>query len=271
MPRNGTPRRRKPPRKRTWRSMSRRLYRRGVKGRARPRRSLRQSYKGIPNQYRFVREGPPFVIDVGNANEHTQILSGLPNMSMLDFQTFQMNRLVDFDEFGALFTSYKLDRLELIMTPMWQSMPQVNTSHAEAAPAAAAYSIPNLMMTRVSTRYTLNDTPPANADDARATLAQTQMKTRTLYGSRKALRLITNNPNVATEILQGLPGAVNIAAKTSPWLSIAQGADQRFLLNDRIYCERIDGQSFPMTLPPTPTVYLYRCFYKAYFRVAKVR
>lgn len=276
MVRYGTPRRKAPRRGSTcrWKRMYKGVRKR-TKGRARPSRSLRTSYRGTPNQYRFVRETVPFTLDVANPGHNVTILAGVgssPNMSMLSFQSFEMDQLSDFNEFSPLFTSFKLDRLELICQPMWQSMAQPYADEVAGTTPPSAYTIPNLAITRTSTKFVLNNPVPSDADDARALLAQVQMKTRTNYGSRKPLKLITNSPRVSQEVLQGVGANVNIASKRPGWLNLELSSDQRFLTNDRIYCERIDGNSFPpSTIPQTPSVYLYRCYFKAHFRVSRVK
>lgn len=275
MVRYGTPRRKAARRGATCRW--RRLYKRSksrAKGRARPRRSLRTSYRGTPNQYRFVRESLPWTLDVANNGPNVRVLdAGVgPNMSMLSFQGFSMNLLSTFDEFAPLFTSFRLDRIELIATPMWQTMSQPYADEVAGTTPPSAYTIPNLAVTRTSTQYVTNNPLPVDADAARKLLAQVQMKTRTMYSSRKPLRLITNTPRVSQEIMQGIGNNVNVTGKRSGWFNIATCSDQHFLSNDRIYLERIDGNDFPApTVPETPSVYLYRCYFKAHFRVSRVK
>jgi len=245
-----------------------RSYSRGRRGAARPRRALRSGYKGVPNQYRFIRETLPRTIDVGNPTlPYGQLLSGpigTQNIAMLTFASFQMSNLVDFtQDFSNLFTSYKLDKLEVFMVPMWTSTPQQVYDLGTGGNA-----LPNLAVTRVNSKYVLNHTVPTDALDAREMIAQLQMKTRSMYASKRWLKISTLNPSIVTEVLSGVtPTDTNTAIKRGGWMSISQAADQTFLFNSRCFLDRVDGNSFP----GGPTVYLYKFWYKAHFRVSRVK
>lgn len=229
---------------------------------------MRTSYLGTPNQYRFVRETTPFIVDVGIPGPYVQVLSGVPNLTMVSFATFEMQDLANFTDFDPLFTAYHLDKVEVIMQPQWAT--NVALAAAPDAGYDPIFTIPNLAVTRVSTAYVLNNPVPANADAARLDLAQLQMKSRSLYGSKRPLKLVTRNPKVSQNILSAT--GTNVAMKSPGWLNLDQSADQRFLLNDRMYVERLDGKSFPITLPiQAPSIYLYRVYFKAHFRCSRVK
>lgn len=269
MVRYGTPRR----------SRSRGRLRRGFKrlrsrstrrkGYARPRKSLRTSYKGVPNQYRFVRESLPFTIDVGNPPAtYGQLIGGggVQNLTLLFFSGFQMKQLVEFErDFPPLFNTYKLDKLEVFMLPQWEGM--IASPMVETAGTGVSLALPNLACTRVSTRYMLNNPAPVSALDAREQLAQIQMKSRSTYASKRWLKLTTTSPMVMMKVESLVTTApTNLAPKKAPWLDLLTGADQKFMINSQVYLDRIDGNDFPGGSTP----YKYRCYYKAHFRVSRV-
>jgi len=245
----------------------RKTLRRG-KGRARPINRLRLSYRGTPNQYRFVRETVPITIDVSNPGNGVSIIpsgSSEPNMSVLQFPNFQMQLLSGFmNDFNPLFANYKIDRIDTILIPQWQMM-VANFEHH----TTQNYNNSNLVVTRVSTKYLNNGfTTAADAVTQRMELAQLQMKTRSLYGSKKWLRIRTNKPGVQQLTYSGDPPvATGVEHVRAPWLSINNANDQEFLMNDVIFFDRLDGNNISATGAP---VYQYRMYHRVYFRVSHV-
>jgi hypothetical protein len=171
-------------------------------------RSLRQSYRGTPNKYRFVRETVPTTINVAQAGLGVTIIpsstAGEPSMSVLQFPNFEVQLLSGFmADFNPLFANYKIDKIETILIPQWQSMVSVNTGDNNGHPN---YNQSNLVVTRVNSKFLLNGfTVAADAVTQRMELAQIQMKTRSLYGSRKWLRCNTRNPGVLQLTYSGDP------------------------------------------------------------------
>lgn len=236
------------------------------KGSARPMRSLRQSYRGTPNQYRFVRETLPLTINIGAAGNGVTILpssAGEAKMSVLQFPFFNMNQLTRFTaEFNPLFVNYKVDKIETVLIPQWQQSVNVINSATSAATCS------DLVVTRVSTKYLNNGfTIAGSAMDQRMHLAQIQMKTRSLYGSRKWLRCNTVKPGVKELIYSGDPPVQTgeKQTKSCPWLSINTANQQEFLMNDVIFFDRVDGAHIDAA-----PLYSYRMYHRVYFRVSQV-
>jgi hypothetical protein len=234
-------------------------------GKARPMRALRQSYKGVPNAYRFVRESTPFFLNVGVAGSHISLIAGtgsIPNISVLKSDKFSMDMLSAFEtEFAPLFATFKLDKVELTMIPQWQIMNEGNLSVG-----ADTSRTPNLMVTRINTKYLGQDvTLDSTAEGQRDALAQRQMKTRSLYGSKKWLKLTTHRPDVARAVPKDLAHTATVQAlQASPWLPIQGGDKVQFALNDLCFFDSLSGEDI-LHIP-----YVYRCYWKAYFRVSQV-
>lgn len=265
MPKRG----RTPAKTRPTKRSAKRSSRTRRKGVARPMRSLKQSYRGTPNQYRFVRETVPITIDIGNnATPGVTIIpssnAGEPNISCLRFPNFQMQLLSAFvTEFSPLFGNYKVDKIETFMVPMWQQ----NIHEVTAVPVAAV--APNLMVTRINTKYLPNGYGVQNdAMTQRMHLAQVQMKTRSLYGTKKWLKIDTKNPGIKELTYSGdPPQATGETTIRSPWMPIATASDQEFTMNDAVFFDRLDGGNFPGN---SGSVYLYRLYHKVHFRVSLV-
>lgn len=236
------------------------------KGAARPMKSLSMGYKGLPNQYRFSRETRPITVDFGAAGLGVSLIAGtgaIPNTSVLKFPSFSIDTLPNFTEFSALFASYKIDKISLICIPMWSQQNQQNINPLTGGWAGTA-AVPNLMLTRVNTKYLTNGyTLPATAEANRDKLAQIMKKTRSLYGSKKWMKVITRNPLVWEDLDDG-GGGTNLVTKRSPWLPTATGADQLYSQNDIIFADRLDGTDF------IAGIYKYRYYYKIDFRCSFV-
>lgn len=229
---------------------------------AKARKSLSTGYKGAPNQYRFIRETRPDVVDMGVNGSGITLIPGtgaIPNTSVLNLANFQINQLAGgFAEFGNLFANYKIDKIETILIPQWQ-----NTVNPDGA-GSGTTQIPNLMITRINSKFLVNGyTLPGTAEANRDKLAQVQKKTRSLYGNRKWLRLITNHPLVFQDINDGA-GGVNLTTKAQPWLPTATAADQEFSMNDIIFADTLSGIDLPTG------VYKYRFYHRVHFRCSFV-
>ena len=219
----------------------RRITRYVRKGKARPSRALSTTYRGAPNQYRFVRETRPTTIDMGAAGSGVSLIAGtgaIPDISVFEFPNFEINQLPGFTDFSALFANYKVDKIETVLIPQWQET--VNPDGA----GSGTTQLSNLVLTRINTKYLPNGiTLSGTAEAQRDELAQIMKKTRSMYGSRKWLKINTSSPDVPKEIPDGA-GGTNLAVQPSPWLPTATAADQRFQMNDILFADRTDGKNF---------------------------
>lgn len=233
---------------------------------ARPRLSI--GYKGVPNQYRFIRETRPTTIDLGNAATpgvtHIAGTGSIPNIAVFEFPNFAINQLAGgFTEFSALFANYKIDKIQTILIPQWSSQ-NVQAINPLTGTWLGTGAIPNLMLTRVNTKYLPNGyVVKATAEENRDQLAQIQKKTRSMYGSRKWLRINTVKPRVNYEIEDGA-GGQNIVSQASPWLPSVDAADQEYSMNDILFADRLDGTNFAVGL------HLYRMYHRIHFRTSFV-
>ena len=224
---------------------------------ARPGRALKTTYRGSPNVWSFQRETRPQVIDLGVAAGGITLLAGtgaIPNTSVLNLPNFQFTDLVNYAEFSALFASYKIDSIVTTLIPQWQ-----NTVNPDGA-GSGTTQIPNLMCCRINTKFLPNGfTLAATAEANRDKLAQVIKKSRSLYGSRKWLKLVTKSPLVWQDIEDG-SGGVNLTTRRSPWLPTATAADQQYTQNDMIFFDSLSG------IDIASGVYKYRYYHTVRFR-----
>lgn len=237
------------------------------KGTARPMRSLSAGYLGQPNQYRFVRETRPTIVDMGATGSGVSLIAGtgaIPNISVLSFPNFSIDQLAGgFSEFSNLFANYKIDKIETILVPQWSQNTQQSINPSGAVWTQTAY-VPNLMLTRINTKYLVNGlTLSGTAEGQRDELAQIQKKTRSLYGTKKWLKIITPKPRVFMELEDGA-GGQNLVTRPSPWLPSVQAADQEYSMNDILFADKLDGTDF------SAGIYKYRMYHRIHFRCSFV-
>jgi len=226
-------------------------------------RALSLGYRGPPNQYRFIRETRPITVDIGDAaSTGVTLIPGtgaIPNTSVYEFGNFSVDQLPGFTEFAALFAQYKVDKIETIMIPQWSETIQPAIQPL-VGPWLGSGSVPNLMLTRINVKYLTNGyTLPSTAEANRDKLAQVMKKSRSLYGSKKWLKVNTWHPMVDMEIEDGV-GGQNAVQTPQPWLPTATAADQRFQMNDLFFADRLDGTDFAVGL------YRYRMYHRVHFR-----
>lgn len=227
---------------------------------------LRLGYKGTPNTYSFIRETRPTTIDLGATGNGVTLLAGtgaIPDISIFEFPNFSIDQLPGFSEFSNLFANYKIDKIETILIPMWDQTIQQAINPQTGVWSNTGY-IPNLVLTRVNTKYLTNGyATAANAETQRDQLAQLQKKTRSMYGNKKWLKINTIKPRVKMEIEDGA-GGQNTVPLNSPWLPSVQAADQEYIMNDLMFADKIDGTSFSAGL------YKYRMYHRVHFRTSFV-
>lgn len=223
--------------------------------RARPMRALKTNYRAI-NEYRFMRETMPFttaftIIPAG---------PGFPAMGYLSFENLQFNQLPSYSDFQNLYARYKVDKIVTTLVPMFDLAPMVQPPVNVAASA-------NLEITRVNTKWMNGDFPiSANSDLQLAELAQLQAKTRTLYTSKKTLKLITKYPGCEGRSVVNAAGNEVDARRTSPWLALQgphQAIDVPFKHNAILFASVVDGSGLT-------TNWKYRVHHQVYFRCAQV-
>ena len=118
--------------------------------------------------------------------------------------------------------------------------------------------------TRVNTKWLVNGlTLAGTAEAQRDVLAQIQKKTRSLYGTKKWLKINTINPRVIMQIEDGA-GGQNEISKASPWLPSLTAADQEFQMNDVLFADKLDGSDFSVGL------YKYRMYHRIHFKTSFV-
>lgn len=229
---------------------------------------IKTGYKGKPNQYSFIRETRPVTIDMGDAaTPGVSLIAGtgaIPNISVFQFPGFQINQLAGgFTEFSQLFANYKIHKIETVFIPQWVQNTQQSVNPQTGVWTHTGY-VPNLMLTRINTKYLVNGlTIAATAEAQRDNLAQIQKKQRSLYGTKKWLKINTWYPRVPAEIEDGA-GGQNLYGKAAPWLPCATAADQEFLMNDVLFADKLDGTSF------SPGLYKYRMYHRIHFKTSFV-
>lgn len=204
--------------------------------------------------YSFVRETMPLTLPFSIIAAGTSF----PAMGYLEFSNLQFNQLVQAStEFGALFARYKVDKIETILTPMFQETIASNNN--------VGYSTSSgLRITRINTKWFNGPISLGSTSDAvLGELAQIQSKSVSPYASRRSLKLITKNPGVVT---RGVVDSTSTEIDTriaSPWLNINNQADVPLKHNSVIFAERIDGNAVTAD-------WKYRVVHKVYFRCSQV-
>jgi len=234
-------------------------------------RALKTSYKGVPNQYRFTRQIKSDVFDLWSFCINPP---GPTNNSIARYvhPAFQMNQLEQFtQEFGPLFSNYIVDRITMKFIPMWAQTTKV----VDATVPTATLPAPAMCVTRIQTRWSTHQpSHPIIAlttdDEIRSYLAQLQMQSNTMYGSRKALTLTTRKPRLISTVSQlgvqpGLyPGQVSNTSVRGRWLDIDQSSDVDWECN-HIFLAQLVSQG-----PIQRGLYLYRVITKVDFRCSLV-
>jgi hypothetical protein len=179
-------------------------------------------------------------------------------MGYLEFANLQFNQLVQSTaEFGALFARYKVDKIETILTPMFQETIASNNNVGYA-------TSPGLRITRINTKWMNGPASLGTTSDAvLAELAQIQSKSVTPYASRRSLKLITYNPGVRKHDVLDTTDTEIQTRGPAPWLNINNQSDVPFKHNSLILAERTDGQAVTAD-------WKYRVVHKLYFRCSQV-
>jgi hypothetical protein len=207
-----------------------------------------------PLTYSFVRESMPDVLPFSIIPAG----GGFPAIGYLNFENLQFNQLASaVAEFGAIFARYKVDKIETILTPMFQEQVASNNN--------VGYSTSSgLRITRVNTKW-LNEpfNIQASADAQLGELAQIQAKSVRSYASRNSMKLITKFPRVAQRgVLDSTSTEIDVN-KPMPWLNIQNQADVALKHNSLIFAERTDGGSLTAD-------WKYHRVHKIYFRCSQV-
>ncbi len=225
-------------------------------------KSLSTSYRGTPNTYSFIRETRPTYVDVGTIGNGVTLIEGtgtIPNIARFDFGGFEINQVPAWTDFSSLFANYKIDRIDTFLIPMWQSTDNPN------GVGSGPLQLPNLMITRVNTKFLPGGlASQATAEAQRDQLAQIVKKSRSLYGSRKWLKVSTTNPRVQTLVEDGA-GGTNIVAKNTPWLPTVDASDQQYVMNDSFFVDTLNGEDID-----GPEIYMYRMYHRVHFRCSFV-
>ena len=229
-----------------------RMLARAKKNAARPISAVSRGYRVI-NTYRFMRETIP----------QTATFSLIPAanygaMGYMSFENLQFNQLPGFADFN-LFARYHVDMIVTELVPIFQEVISDNSSSAGVSQ--------QLEITRVNTKYMNGDFPIAATSDAQlAALAQLQAKTKSLYASKRPIRIVTKNPGINARSVVDAAGNEVDARKAAPWLSISgpnAAVNVPFKHNAIIFAVRTDGLSLTLD-------WKYRVTHKLYFRCSQV-
>ena len=234
------------------------------KGAARPMRSLRTSYRGVPNQYRFMRETPAAVIDL-----HDYITtSGVTHneVAVVKLQNVSLDILGagPVAEFTNLFTNYKVDKIDIILRPMWQKSVQNNATFASGVGSHA--ELPNMRITRVNTKYMSEDLNLGTTNAGiREKLAEIQMKSDSLYSGSRPLFITTKHPRVYEKVADDIDGTqTSIVSRQQPWLSLRNATNTLFSHNELLVAQRLDHGVIP------DGYYKYEYIVRMHFRTSQV-
>ena len=237
-------------------------YTRFRKGSARPMRALRTGYRGVPNQYRFVREAPAAVIDLHDYITTSGATHDEIAVVRLENVPFDILGASAVSEFSNLFSNYKLDKIEIRLRPLWQMSDQ----NTYGAAFTTTNVLPNLRITRINTKYMTEDLVLGNTNgDIRDKLAQIQMKSETTYARTRPLTIATWNPRVYEEVLDANDTTNSTTvARAAPWLSLKNGTNVKFSHNELLVAQRLDHGAIPNDY------YKYEYVVKLHFRCSMV-
>ena len=216
---------------------------------ARPMRSLKLNYRAT-NVYRYMRETIP------STYTFTLIPAGpgFPAMGYMSFENLKFNLLPGYADFVNLYARYKVDKIITTLTPMYETVTQVNHSS-------------QLEITRVNTKWMTGDFPiAANSDLQLNELAQLQAKSKSLYAHKKPLTIVTMNPGTKERSVVDSSGNEVDARGKSPRLSLSganAALDVQFKHNAVVFGARVDGTDLDAT-------FKYRVTHKVFFRCSQV-
>ncbi len=242
MPRRATPRK---PRRRTMRrGIKRRSYR--AKGAARPMRALRTDYRGVPNQYRFVREMASEMVDLHTYLKGTTCgVMTVPGVAINDVTNFQA-------DFANLFTNYKIDKIEISFRPLYEE----NVSSGGG---------PALTMTKINTKWHINAIAYGATDaQVRDTVSQIQTKTRFNPMSKNGFKVITYKPRMYAAVQTDFSGGTEVSSIPSRWMNISSSGDTEHIMNQDIFFERNDQGTI------SAGAYKFLRIVRVHFRVSAV-
>lgn len=189
-------------------------------------RSLRTNYRGVPNQYRFVREMASEAIDLHTYLKQTTCgIMTVPGVSVNDLTNFQA-------DFANLFTNYKVDKIEVEFRPIWDNI----------TPAPLGYTgFPELTLTMINTKWHINAIAYGATDaQARATVSQLQTKTRIPYTSKRGFKLTTWKPRMYAAVQTDFSGGTEVSSIPARWMNISSSGDTAHIMNQDIFFERND-------------------------------
>ena len=171
-----------------------------------------------------------------------------------------VNDVTNYNEFVNLYARYKVDKIVTTLIPMY------DISELIQPPTTPSLST-NLELTRVNTKWLSGPFPiSANSDQQLNELAQLQGKTKSLYASKRPLRLVTVNPGVEQRGVIDATGTEVDVRKPCPWLSLGgtnQAIDVPFKHNALVFAARVDGQSLNAD-------WKFRVTHTVYFRCSQV-
>ena len=264
MPKRTTYGKRTPRRRRTTRRPTK--YARARKSYARPMSAMRANYRSMPNQYRFVRESIPIVLDLGvdpGAQNVPFLRSVSSTMKEINFKTFTMQGktigsvyhpgLSDFTtDFAQLYQRYKVDKIEFILRPMWHYTNSHNI---------------DLLVTRISSKYQNQDLTGGTEAQIKRAIAQTQLKSQSGYSDKRPLKVVTTNPRVYSQQVLANPTPTaghELTTMKQPWLNTVDQSTVEFASNCLVFLERRDGEAF------TQGAYKYEVKARVTFRCCQV-
>ena len=244
MPARTGGRKRRPSRRTQRRAIKRRSYR--PKGLARPMRSLRTNYRGVPNQYRFVREMASEKVDLHTYLKQTTCgIMTVPGIAINDLTNFQA-------DYANLFTNYKIDKIEVEFRPVFDVVNPQST-------------MPQLTLTMINTKWHINAIAYGATDaQVRQTVSQIQTKTRLNYGSKNGFKLTTYKPRMYAAVQTDFSGGTEVSSIPSRWMNISSSGDTSHIMNTDVFFERNDQGAI------TADTFRFLRIVRVHFRVSAV-
>lgn len=183
-----------------------------------------------------------------------------PAIGYMSFENLQFNQLPGYTEFANLYARYKVDRVVTTLVPMFDISQLIQ-------PPVTVGTSANLEITKVNSKWMNGDFPiAANADLQLAELAQLQGKSKSLYASKKPLKLVTANPGVEGRSVVDSTGNEVDARRSCPWLALSgphAALDVPFKHNAIVFAARVDGTSLTAD-------WKFRVTHQVYFRCSQV-
>lgn len=228
----------------------RKRYARRRKGRSR-RKGRRKRITRIPRVYRFKRS---------NIQRYNLFTLGGQSDFFAQHHTFRLNNLEQHDEFDALFTEYRIDKVVCRMLPQYTSAGAPGTGEATDPKVGNPSQI---MMYRLYDKTGLYDTTTLDE------LMQCQRfkEMGVISAGSKSKTIMNFKPAISNAVEEQVSAGQYIAGivKPSPWIPVEHDSIAHYGVS--LFYQTVDGRNFASALGATqgaPTLLFHYTYYLSF-------